>query len=297
MEVEVGEQTKGALGRPDRIKGMNLGHPAQLLHADRKLPEVVNGTSRELSLTETRLQHLAVLCSLRERNLISDRAFLIQRRMLYRACLPPALPPPPSLEKSPPVNRHGWLKLLSIVLLLTAGLGIFRFRTLQPADHGAAPANAPSETAAAVAAHADDDYTLGTAFRLGLYIYTVAGVQTATTLGGQFKPVSAAPGAEYLIVTFTVRNDSIRARELSTADLKVEDANGVTYGPSREAAAVLRPSSEESDSWLTDIEPGVTKVLAVAFEIPEASLKMPLKLIVPEQGPVASRQASVVLPH
>jgi len=295
VEVEVGEETRGALKCPDATDGIKSGHPAQLLHADRQLPGVVNGATRELALTETKLQHLAVLCSLRERNLISDRAFLIQRRMLYRACLPPAPLPPSSFEKLPSVDRRWWLKSLGIVLLLTAALGIVRFRTWQPANHRAAPAKARSEPAAAIASHPEDNYTLGTAFRLGLYTYTVAGTQTATTLGGQFKPVSAAPGAEFLVVTFTVRNDSIRVRELSTADLKIEDANGVSYGPSRPASAVLRPSTEGSDSWLTDIEPGVTKVMAIAFEVPETSLKTPLNLIVPEQGPIASREASVTL--
>jgi hypothetical protein len=294
--MEVGEETKGALKRPDRTDGMDSGHPAQLLHVDRKLPEAVDGAARELPLTEARLKHLAVLCSLRERNIISDRAFLIQRRMLHRASLPPPLPPPSSFDRLPRPSRwRWWWKALFIALVGAAGLGAIGFRTLHPANHAATPANLVSELPTEIDSNPEDVYSLGKAFRLGLYTYTVAGCQTATTLGGQYKPVSAGQGAEYLVVTFTVRNDSIRARELSTADLKVEDANGVTYGPSRQAAAVLRPSLEKSDNWLTDIEPGVTKVVAVGFEVPEDSLKKPLKLIIPEQGPFASRQASVAL--
>jgi hypothetical protein len=294
--MQVGEDIKGALKRPDRIDGMGAGQSAALLHADLKLPETVDGAARELPLTEAKLKHLAVLCSLRERNIISDRAFLIQRRMLYRASLPPSLPAPSGFDGPAPGRCPRWRwKALGIVLPIAAGLGFVGFRTLQPASHATIPASLVSELAAEVDSNPEDVYTLGKAFRLGLYTYTIAGCQTATTLGGQFNPISAGAGVEYVVVTFTVRNDSIRARGLSTADLKIEDASGVTYGPSRPAAALLQPSLEGSDNWLTDIDPGVTKVLAVAFEIPEASLKNPLKLIIPEQGPFASRQASVFL--
>jgi hypothetical protein len=184
--------------------------------------------------------------------------------------------------------------VLGIVLLVAAGAGIIGFRALKPANH-AAPANLVSELTAEVESNPEDVYALGKAFRLGLYTYTIAGYQTATTLGGQFKPVTAGQGAEYVVVTFTVRNDSIRAREVSSEGLRIQDANGVAYGPSRQATAILRPSLEESDNWLTDIEPGITKVLAIAFEVPVASLDKPLKLIIPEQGPFATRQATVYL--
>ena len=40
---------------------------------------------------------------------------------------------------------------------------------------------------------------------------------------------------------------------------------------------------------------GAIAVLAVAFELPAASLQKPLKLTIPEQGPFASREASVYL--
>jgi hypothetical protein len=294
--MQVGEETMGALKQPDGIDEVGAGQSASLLHVNRKLPEAVDSAACELPLTETQLKHLAVLCSLRERNVISDRAFLIQRRMLYRAGQPPSLPPPSAFVEPPPANHpHWWWKALGLILPVAAGLGVIGFKTLQPAGRAAIPANLVSELAAEVDSNPADVYALGKAFRLGLYTYTIAGCQAATTLGGQFKPISAGQGAEYVVVTFTVRNDSIRARELSTADLKIEDASGVTYGPSRPATVLLQPSPEESADWLTDIEPGATKVLAVAFEIPKDSLEKPLKLIIPEQGPFASRQASVPL--
>jgi hypothetical protein len=294
--MQVGEETRGALKRPDRIDEMSAGQPGPLLHVDRKLPEAVGGAACELTLTEMQLKQLAVLCSLRERNIISDRAFLIQRRMLYWASQPPPIPPSPVFDEPPPANHsRRWWMALGIVLPITAALGLIGFRTLHPASRIATPANLVSELAAEVDSDPEDVYTLGKPFRLGLYTYTIAGFQTAATLGGQFNPISAGQGAEYVVVTFTVRNDSIRARELSTADLKIEDASGVAYGPSRPATVLLQPSPEESADWLTDIEPGATKVLAVAFEIPKDSLEKPLKLIIPEQGPFASRQASVPL--
>lgn len=295
--MQVGDEIRGALKQPDRVNQMGAGQAAPLLHVDRKLPEAVNGAACELPLTEVKLNHLAVLCSLRERNIISDRAFMIQRRMLYWASQPPPVPPPQAFVEPPPPARRphwGW-KALGIVLPIVAGLGVIGFRTLKPASHTGTPANPVSELTAEVYSNPEDVYSVGKAFRLGLYTYTIAGSQIATTLGGQRNPISADAGAEYVVVTFTVRNDSIRARELSTADLKIEDANGVTYAPSRPATALLQPSLDGSDEPLTDIQPGATKVLAVAFEIPETSLKQPLTLIIPEQGPFASRKASIPL--
>ena len=207
------------------------------------------------------------------------------------------VPPPPSSPRPPSKKSRGWWKVLGVLVLVVAGAGLIEFRAFNPANRAAADASLISEAATDLDSNPAEVYPLGKAFRLGLYTYTVAGCQRASTLGGQFKPLAASQGAEYVVVTFTVRNDSIRGRELSIQALKIEDANGIAYAPSREAAAILQPSpgAGAGDDWLADIEPGITKVLAVAFEIPVASLKKPLKLIVSEQGPFAGRQAFVYL--
>lgn len=293
--MQVGEGTRGALKEVDRTDEMGTRQPTQLLRVDRKPPEAADSAGCGLSLTEGQSKHLAVLCSLRERNFISDHAFVIQRRMLYRASLPPIPPPATPVEPPVPHRSHWAWRALGIVLPVIAGLGFIGFRTLEPVSPVANPPDPVSDLAAEVDSDPGDVYTVGKAFRLGLYTYTIAGCEATDTLGGQFKPINASRGTEFVVITFTVRNDSVRPRELSTADLKVEDANGVTYGPSQQAASVLRPSFGDGDNWLTDIQPGVTKVMAVAFEVPDASLKTPVKLIIPEQGPFVGRQASVYL--
>ena len=138
-------------------------------------------------------------------------------------------------------------------------------------------------------------YTLGDAFRLGPYTYTIAGYRTATALEWQFSPVPVRPGSEYAIVTFSIRNDSTKPRVVSTEAFKLQDASGQAYEACSQGAAVPRSELTKGDLWLTEIRPGVTKVLAAAFEVPAGSLKPPVRLLVLEQGLLGNRQAMVYL--
>jgi hypothetical protein len=98
-----------------------------------------------------------------------------------------------------------------------------------------------------------------------------------------------------VIVTFSICNDSSKSRVVSTEAFVLEDANGAVYRACSQGGAVPRTPLTQGDLWLTEVQPGITKKLAAAFEVPASSLKPPLQLRVFEQGLLGGREAIVCL--
>jgi hypothetical protein len=141
----------------------------------------------------------------------------------------------------------------------------------------------------------DGVYPLGKAFQLGEYTYTITGCKTVATLGDAFGHPRSGPGATYVVVTFSVRNESKRTRAVPTDDFKLEDANGIIYRNCRDATTALWTSGNENDLFLNEVPPGMTTRSVSAFEVQVASLKQPIKLVIPEVGLFASGTAAVYL--
>jgi hypothetical protein len=186
--------------------------------------------------------------------------------------------------------------LLGLVFLNVGGLGVIGLKALKPSNRSAAAVAAVAATPKPkVDPSPENVYAVGKAFRLGPYTYTIAGYQTAAALGDQFITMRPKQGDEYGIVTFSIRNDSTKPRVVSTEAFVLEDANGAVYRACSQGAAAPRTPLTKGDLWLPEIQPGATKVLAAAFEVPAGTLKPPVKLLVLEQGLLGSREATVYL--
>lgn len=247
-------------------------------------------------MQDPKRERLAQLRALRERGIISEEAFRAQRRM--QGDRPVPSPGPSKLATAPAPHKARWGRRLSLglVLLNVAGLGVVGSNVVKSFQRGAAvTATVAGALAPKVDSNPENVHPLGEAFRLGPYTYTITGHQTATALDNQFSPVHAAQGDEYLIVTFSIRNDSTKSRVASTDAFKLQDANGAVYAACSQGAAVPRTELTKGDLLLTEIQPGITKVLAAAFEVPAASLKPPVKLLVFEQDLLGGREATVYL--
>jgi hypothetical protein len=241
---------------------------------------------------------LAQLNAFRERGIISEESFRAQRRMQGDHSNPPPVPSEPAGVLPPRMRRWRWI-VPGFVVLNLAGLGVVGLKVLPPLQRGAtmaaAMAVAGARAAAKVAPSPGNVYAPGNAFRLGPYTYTITGHQTAATLDGRFSPASANPGYEYLIVTFSVRNDSTKPRVFSTDAFKLQDADGALYAACCQGAAVPRTELTRGDLLLTEIHPGATKRLAAAFEVPAASLMPAFKLLVFAQDLLGTHEATVDL--
>jgi hypothetical protein len=294
--MEAGEGTTGRSKRPVRIDEVSNRFDRSL-SADRALPATADGAGcGPAPVQDSKRERLAQLRALRERGIISEAAFRAQRRM--QGDSPAPSPGPSKLATAPAPHKTRWRRrlLLGLVFLNIAGLGLVGLNVVKSLHRGAfVTAAMAGALTAEVGPNPENVHALGEAFRLGPYTYTVTGHQTATALDNHFSPVQAGQGNEYLIVTFSIRNDSTKSRVMSTDAFKLQDANGAVYAACSQGAAVPRTALTQGDLLLTEIQPGIMKVLAVAFEVPANSLKPPVKLLVFEQDLLGSREAIVYL--
>jgi hypothetical protein len=289
--MEAGEGTTGASKRLIRIG--EVSRFARMPHADPALPAAAGETGPGLSPEQDpKRRRLAQLNAFRERGIISEESFRVQRRMQGDHSGPSAVLPRPAPVLPPRKRRWRWI-VPGLIVVNLAGLGVFGLRVSPPAQQSAAVAG--TRAPANAAAIPDKHYAPGNAFRLGPYTYTITGHQAAAALDGRFSPASANPGNEYLIVTFSLRNDSTKPRVFSTDAFKLQDAGGGLYAACCQGAAAPRTELTRGDLLLTEIQPGATKRLAAAFEVPAASLTPPFKLLVFAQDLLGTHEATVDL--
>jgi Domain of unknown function (DUF4352) len=296
--MEGGKGTTGSSKGFIRTDEACLNHrSAQTPNTSRNLPEPADSAaSRPSPEQDPKRRRLALLRTFRERGIISDQAFRAQSRMQGAGSA--RLPGPSKLATPPSRRKTRWWRwmLPGLVLLNVAGWGVVGLKSLKQSDRSAAVAAALADTLRPkVDPNLANVHALGKAFRLGPYTYTIAGCKTAATLGDQFSPMRANQGDEYVVVTFSIRNDSTKPRVASIEAFRLQDANGAVYAACSQGAAVPRTQLTRGDLLLTEIQPGITKALAAAFEVPVASLKPPLKLLVFEQDLLGGHEATVYL--
>lgn len=98
----------------------------------------------------------------------------------------------------------------------------------------------------------------------GAFAFTVTDVETGvSSVGGDFLREEAQ--GQYVIVHVTVENIGDRAEMFDGSNQKLFDAEGREY--SNDSAAEI--SLDNSDAFLTDINPGNTIKAQVVFDIPE----------------------------
>jgi hypothetical protein len=242
-----------------------------------------------------RRERLALLVRLRARGLISDQAFLAQKRMLLGAD-PLLLPAAPASPVTPVRKKHRrWKTLLGVAFLILLGLGLLRRAWLPPGSSaGLTEAPPPDAPVAQIDSPQEDVYPLGKPFQTDECTYAITGYRTATTLGTGPQRVSAAENDAYVLVNFTVRNDSDRRRALPTDAFKLQDANGAVYRGCGEAATARLALEEGQRGWI-ELSPGGTKRLVAAFEVPVTASRGTMKLVIPEEDLFAPGQAVVYL--
>lgn len=283
--------------RAIRIDEVGSNGCARMPGAHRDLPKLLNdaGCGPVPAENDPKSSRLAQLSGFRERGIISEQAFRAQRRMQGGSH---AGSPGPAKPATPPPGRQAgrrWQLVLGCIALLIVALAVVWSQALKPLYRGPRPAAFAGATVPKSKAGSPAVYSLGKAFRLGPYTYTVTGCETAVALGSEFNPMRPNPGNEYVIVTFSVRNDSTKPRVVSTDPLKLADADGAVYTACGQGAAAPRTELTRHDIWLTEVRPGSTKTLAAAFEVPVTALKPPIKLFVFDQGLLGSGEAIVDL--
>ncbi|MGH7286096.1 MAG: DUF4352 domain-containing protein [Polyangiaceae bacterium] len=135
---------------------------------------------------------------------------------------------------------------------------------------------------------------LGQAFKLGDFTYTVKNVTLYTAVGTGLAEKKASDGARFVVVDFTIRNDSNETATVLTDDFAIEDAQSRQFRPSADGNAALAMSGDK-DLALSELQPGITKNMSTAFEMPEAAAKGIITLLIPEKGALGSTVVRITL--
>ena len=145
----------------------------------------------------------------------------------------------------------------------------------------------PSPTPAA------NRYKIGEQFKLGDYTYKVIKIVTASRLGNQFVREVAGQDEKFVVVYFTIRNDSNKTQTVMADDFQIIDAQGRQFSTDSEASTALLMSGVSKDFLIRQIQPSLTKNAVTVFRVPADAISGPMTLAVPEKGLFSSGKATV----
>lgn len=197
--------------------------------------------------------------------------------------------PPPKKSNAPVIAASvvGGLVLLGVIGAIGRANKTTSTSTATPTTATTAPARAvqtsePRHTAAAPTS-APRQPQLGEEFRLGDFTYAVKKVSTSTSVGDGYAAKRASPGAVFVVVEYSIRNDGKSTATVLTDDFKIVDEQGREFAPSVEGNTAIVMSGDK-DLALSQLQPGIAKVMQTAFELPEPATKGVFSLVIPEKG-------------
>lgn len=202
--------------------------------------------------------------------------------------------------------------LFTVLIGVTGGLAIFLFlgfcccgaagdqsarerRAARPPEAVTAPAR-PALAPAPTPAPTPTVHRIGERFELGEYAYTVTEAKAAKWVGGEYFGKAPQEGATFVVVRFKIENLTSKTKTVLTDDFVLKDHRGREFRPSSEANTAIMLSGSDKDFIITEVQPGLSKPMKTAFEVPVDAVKFESTLIVPEKGLFRGGQASVSLP-
>lgn len=135
---------------------------------------------------------------------------------------------------------------------------------------------------------------LGQDFKLGDFTYNVKKVTVSSSVGSGLAAKRATDGAQFVVVDFTIRNDSNETATVLSDDFVIEDSQARQFRPSSDGNAALAMSSDK-DLAVSELQPGVARSMQTAFEMPDAAAKGVIVLVIPEKGILGSDTARITL--
>lgn len=132
-------------------------------------------------------------------------------------------------------------------------------------------------------------------FRLGDYTYEIKRCEARSRLGSDFLPAKPSAGAVFLVVRFSIANETKKTATVLSDDFTLRDSQGREFRPASNALTALMMQDANKDFLVTEIQPGIEKESVTAFEIPKDALSGNLTLVVPEKGILGSKSVHVVI--
>jgi hypothetical protein len=135
-----------------------------------------------------------------------------------------------------------------------------------------------------------EEYKMGQPFTLGDYTYMVTKFESKRKIGTEYHSKEAEHGAKFLVVYYSIRNNSKETATVLADDFKVMDDQHRSFSPYSGGSLYLG-----SDFLLSQLQPGLTKRTATVFEMPDDAFTGPLKLVFPEKGSIFKKRGNAVI--
>lgn len=120
-------------------------------------------------------------------------------------------------------------------------------------------------------------------FVLGDFRYRIGAVQIVSHVGRGYSRKPASDGARFVVVSYTIENMGDRTETVLSDDFYIVDDRDRKFRASSEANVALVMSSGK-DFLLSELQPGISRKMATAFEVPEDVANGRFTLVVPEKG-------------
>ena len=132
-------------------------------------------------------------------------------------------------------------------------------------------------------------------FTLGDYSYRITKMVTRNSLGNEFNREVAGQDETFVVVYFTIRNDSKKTQTVMADDFQIIDQQGREFSTDSEASTALLMSGVSKDFLIRQIQPGLTKNAVTVFRVPTDVANGSITLVVPEKGSFSSGKATIAV--
>lgn len=130
----------------------------------------------------------------------------------------------------------------------------------------------------------ENQRAIGEEFTLGDYTYRITGYSVTSRVGSGYSQDTAEAGAKFVLVNFTIRNDSNKTQQVLADDFKIKDQQDRVFSNDSKATTALVMSGGKKDVFLREIQPGLTSKGVTVFRVPADVVQQPMLLQVPQKG-------------
>ena len=108
-------------------------------------------------------------------------------------------------------------------------------------------------------------------------IHLIDSIERTSQIGNSIA--NAVADGEFLVVRLVVRNDSKKSRTISASGMTILDSQEREFKTSSQAGTALLMSGDRTaEAFVTEIHPGLEKVITIAFDVPPGAKDLSLKV-------------------
>ena len=108
-------------------------------------------------------------------------------------------------------------------------------------------------------------------------IHLIDSIKRTSRIGN--SNANAVADGEFLVVRLVVRNDSKKSRTISASVMTILDSQEREFKTSSDAGTALLMSGDRTaEAFVTEIHPGLEKVITIAFDVPPGAKDLSLKI-------------------